>query len=121
MEDGEIAEVLALLAEAGAVDDESFARRYAEDKRELAGWGPERIRAALEDRGVAPEHVDAALGGDDPDVQLERATSLLATRGLRCTSERERNRALGLLVRRGYSLELAYEAIRRTERLSEAA
>lgn len=121
MEDGEIAEVLALLAEAGAVDDESFARRYAEDKRELAGWGSERIRAALERRGVGREHVDAALAGDDDELQLERATSLIAARGLTCASERDRDRALGLLVRRGYPLELAYEAVRRAERHSEAA
>ena len=31
---------------------------------------------------------------------------------MRCDSERERERALGLLVRRGYPLELAYEAVR---------
>ena len=44
------------LIEAGALDDERFARRYAEDKRELRGWGPERIREALAARGVAERH-----------------------------------------------------------------
>ena len=39
----EIEEVIALLIEAGAIDDAGFARRYAEDKRQLAGWGPDRI------------------------------------------------------------------------------
>jgi len=121
VEEAEIAEVLALLAEAGAVDDRSFARRYAEDKRELAGWGPERIRTALEGRGVSREDVEAALAGDDSDTQLERAARLIAGRGFSCASERERERALGLLVRRGYPLELAYEAVRQMERLSEAA
>jgi regulatory protein len=87
----------------------------------LAGWGPDRIVKALEGRGVAPEHVEAALGGDDEPAQLERATSLLADRGMSCGSERERERALGLLVRRGYPLELAYEAVRTTERRSQAA
>ena len=43
VEDAEIEEVIALLAEAGAIDDASFARRYADDKRLLAGWGPDRI------------------------------------------------------------------------------
>ena len=39
-----------------------------------------------------------------------------------CTGERERERALGLLVRRGYPLELAYDAVRAAERrLGEAA
>jgi regulatory protein len=116
VEEAEIEEVIALLAEAGAIDDASFARRYAEDKRLLAGWGPDRITRALEGRGVAPEYIEAALGAEDDSAELERATSVLLDRGLSCGSERERERALGLLVRRGYPLELAYEAVRAAER-----
>jgi regulatory protein len=114
----EIEEVIALLIEAGAIDDESFARRYAEDKRQLAGWGPERISASLESRGVPRVQIEAALAGEDADDQLQRAISLLGDRGMSCANERERERALGLLVRRGYSLELAYEAVRTVERPS---
>jgi regulatory protein len=119
--EGEIEEVIALLAEAGAINDASFARRYAEDKRTLAGWGPDRIARSLEARGVAREHVEAALAGEDEEGQLDRAISLLSDRGIACTSERERERALGLLVRRGYALELAYEAVRAVERGSAEA
>ena len=55
IQDAEIEEVVALLAEAGAIDDASFARRYADDKRLLAGWGPDRIVRALEGRsGCGP-------------------------------------------------------------------
>jgi regulatory protein len=114
--EAEVDEVIALLAEAGAIDDASFARRYAADKRELAGWGPERIAQALEGRGVAREHVEVALAGEDEAGQLERAVALLGDRGIRCASERERRRALSLLIRRGYSKELAYEAVRAAER-----
>lgn len=121
VEKAEIEEVIALLAEAGAVDDASFARRYAADKRELAGWGPERIARALEGRGVAHERIEAALSADDEASQLERAVALLGDRGISCRSERERQRALALLVRRGYSKELAYEAVRAAERLADAA
>lgn len=122
VEDPEIDEVIALLAEAGAIDDAGFAQRYAADKRLLAGWGPDRIAKTLQGRGVAREHIESALGGDDESAQLERATSLLLDRGMSCTGERERERALGLLVRRGYPLELAYDAVRAAERrLGEAA
>jgi regulatory protein len=121
VEEVEIEEVIVLLVEAGAIDDASFARRYAEDKRQLAGWGPDRISTALRGRGVPRQHIEAALGGEDEDAQLERAAALLADRGMSCASERERERALGLLVRRGYPLELAYEAVRRVERLADAA
>jgi regulatory protein len=116
VEETEIEDVVALLSEAGAVDDASFARCYAQDKRQLAGWGPDRIAKALEDRGVDREHVEAALKGDDESSQLERAVSLLGAREMACATEQERERALGLLVRRGYALELAYEAVRSAER-----
>jgi hypothetical protein len=60
--------------------------------------------------------------GDDESAQLERATQLLVARGMGAGGERERERALGLLVRRGYPLELAYDAVRDAERrLREAA
>jgi regulatory protein len=119
--ESEIEEVIALLMEAGAIDDASFAHRYAEDKRNLAGWGPDRITKALEGRGVAREHIEAALEGEDAETQLERAVALLGDRGMACADERERERALGLLVRRGYALELAYEAVRKVGRLADAA
>jgi regulatory protein len=119
--EAEVEEVIALLAEAGAIDDASFARRYAADKRELAGWGPERIAAALEGRGVTREHIEAAVCVEDEERQLERAVALLGTRGIRCGSERERQRGLALLIRRGYAKELAYEAVRAAERLADAA
>jgi regulatory protein len=119
--EAEIDDVIAVLTEAGAIDDASFARRYAEDKVSLAGWGPDRIASSLENRGVSREHIEAALGGDDQDALLERAVSLLGERGMFCVDGRERERALGLLVRRGYPLELAYEAVRQAERLADAA
>ena len=118
MAEVEIEEVIALLMEAGAIDDASFARRYAEDKRSLAGWGPDRIIASLESRGVGRAHIEAALAGEGAEEQLERAVALLGDRGYSCTDERERERALGLLVRRGYPLELAYDAVRSVERPS---
>lgn len=114
----EIEEVIALLMEAGAIDDAGFARRYAEDKRALAGWGPDRIAAALESRGVTRPHIEAALEGEDAEAQLERAVALLGDRGMACADKRERERALGLLVRRGYPLELAYDAVRTVGRPS---
>jgi SOS response regulatory protein OraA/RecX len=71
---------------------------------------------------VAGEHIEAALAEEDLAAELDRAVALLGERGIRCDSERERRRGLALLVRRGYSKELAYEAVRAAERgLGEAA
>jgi regulatory protein len=104
--------VVTRLTEDGALDDERFALRYAEDKRELVGWGAERIRDALLARGIAPEHIEAAVAADSASMQVERASELLARRERGLESESDKVSALGFLTRRGYSYEIAHEAIR---------
>jgi regulatory protein len=112
----DVGTAIARLTELGELDDRRFATRFAEDKRDLRGWGPERIRETLAGRGIAIELIDSALGADGYAEQLARAEGLLARRGPPPTTDAERARALAFLTRRGYDLELAYEVIRRSER-----
>lgn len=104
--------VEALLA-SGALDDGRFASRFAADKRELGGWGAERIRSALLQRGISSEEIEAALAEDGDE--LERAERVLRGRRLDLGDDRGRGRALAMLVRLGYDADLAYEAVRRAE------
>lgn len=113
---GEVEEALARLRAAGAVDDHAFARRYAEDKRELAGWGPGRIREALARRGIEAHLIEEALAGEGAGAELERAIGLLERRGRPADDEPSRARALAFLARRGFDSELAYDAVRGFER-----
>ena len=112
-EHADINTAIARLTEVGELDDRRFAARFAEDKRELQGWGPERIREALAGRGIPRELVDLALGEDGHAEQLARATSLLERRAQPVATDGERGRALAYLTRRGYEYDLAYEAVRR--------
>lgn len=116
IDEAEIAEALARLSESGAIDDRRFAVGFAEDKRELAGWGSQRIREALLGRGVGAEHVDAALGADEPRAELDRAVAVLARRAAPLADDADRGRALRLLIGRGYPLETAQEAVHARER-----
>lgn len=114
--EGELVEdVITELVEVGELDDERFAFAYAEDKRDLSGWGAERIEAALVDRGLGRGLAERAAA-EPWDAQLNRAVELLATRQDDLAEESERARALSFLTRRGYGYELAYDAIRRSER-----
>lgn len=113
--ESEVADVVDHLVSAGALDDTRFAERFAEDKRTISGWGAERIAAALRERGVAEADVELALSADDGEAEVERAAELIGRRGIDLGDDRGRNRAFGLLVRRGYGSETAYEAIRRAE------
>ena len=112
----EVEEVVDRLVSSGVLDDARYARRYAEDKRELRRWGSERIRAALLDRGIDPADAEAALADAGQEQEIERAVELLRDRDASLEDALERQRALGALVRRGYDSEVAYEAIRRTRR-----
>jgi regulatory protein len=108
---------IAELERQGYLDDERYARRYAEDRCTLDGWGDERIARRLHEAGVAPDVVGAALGGRAPAEAHAAAVALLERRvRARPRSDRERERALGLLVRRGYDVELAHRAVRAFER-----
>jgi regulatory protein len=104
------------LSAIGELDDERFARRYAEDKRDLRGWGADRIREALAAKGLDRATIDAAVGNATADEELGRAIALLERRGEPAVDEASRLRALGFLARRGYESELAYEAVRAYER-----
>ena len=99
------------------LDDERFAQRFAEDRRRLDGWGTDRIERRLIALGVEPAVASGAtLAGDGHD-ELAAALEVLRGRVRRPPrTDRERDRALGGLARRGYELELAYAAVRAFER-----
>jgi regulatory protein len=108
---------IAVLAEQGYLDDARYAQRFAEDRRTIDAWGAQRIRQRLVANGVAAEHVEAALGERRAAEELEAAVAVLERRLAGApANDRERERALALLVRRGYDLELAYDAVRAFER-----
>ena len=103
---------VAELAEAGYLDDARYAQRFAEDRRELDGWGSERIAQRLAAAGVDRDLVAAAVADRDDAGELDAALALLHRRFATLETDRDRDRALGMLVRKGYDLELAYDAIR---------
>ncbi len=106
--------VVGELLDGGFLDDAGFAERFADDRRRLDAWGSERIARRLRELGVASEHIAAAVGEQDRDDELEAAVALLRRRVPTVpATPRERDRALGMLVRKGYELELAYDALRR--------
>lgn len=105
------------LVEQGYLDDARFARLFVQDKRALEQWGSERIKRALLIRGIDRDLADAALaeGGGEREAmsELDRALEVLRQRFAAAPrGRRERERALGLLLRKGYEPELAIEALR---------
>jgi regulatory protein len=85
---------------------------FVQDKRELEQWGRKRIKRGLLARGIERELVDAAIEQEGAGGDLDRALDLLRGRFPSPPRERrERDRALGVLLRKGYDSELALEAL----------
>ena len=113
--------VLALVAQ-GYLDDARFAQLFAQDKRALEQWGNERIMLVLRQRGVEPELIDEALSapgdldeqadGETPRDELDRARAVLRRRfAVPPRDRRERDRAIGILLRKGYEPDMVLEAL----------
>jgi regulatory protein len=114
--------VVEILGEQGFLNDSRFARLFVADKRTLEQWGSERIRRGLLSRGIERHLADAALAEDatgagigdeeEPESELDRALAVLRRRFPKPPEDRrDRNRALGMLMRKGYESELALDAL----------
>jgi regulatory protein len=136
----EIEVVLAELLELGYLDDARYARVFTQDKRALEAWGNERIARVLGERGVDRELAEAALSEPNgsasadavgeaderdwvaaADGEFGRALALLARRFPAGPAERrDRERAFGVLARKGYESETAADAVREWARRAAA-
>jgi regulatory protein len=123
VDEGTADEVIESLIEQRFLDDARYARLFAEDKRELEEWGSERIERGLLTRGIDREVVADVLAAlPDGDSELDRALSLLRRRFPAAPqNRRDRDRALGVLLRKGYDSELALDALAAHARGAEAA
>jgi regulatory protein len=112
VEAGTAEDAVRTLTELAYLDDARFAVRFAQDKRELEAWGAERIERRLSALGVDRDHIRAALADQEAGTELGRAMTLLRRRFPALTNDRRsRDRALGVLLRKGYEPDLALEAL----------
>ena len=112
IDDAGVDAAVAALLDQGVLDDARFARLFVEDKRELEQWGNERIRRTLTERGIDRELIEQSLIPDQEETELDRAITLLRRRFPDPPRDRrERERALGVLLRKGYDSELALDAL----------
>lgn len=115
-------EVMARIDRAGLIDDESFARDWVQQRRDLRALGDEALRRELEAKQVDDHWIDAALGSGDADEE-QRCRELVRSRighrdRERLRSERDgahrrrlSRRLDALLTRKGYPGSLAVHVI----------
>ncbi|WP_394214525.1 regulatory protein RecX [Brachybacterium vulturis] len=114
-------EAMARLDRAGLIDDETFARDWVQQRRELRALGDAALRRELETKQVEAQWIDAALGGDTDEER--RCRELVRSRighrdreQLRSERDGTHRRRLSrrldaLLTRKGYPGSLAVHVI----------
>ena len=114
-ESREVDEVLLRLERVGLIDDEAFARQLAEHRFGVKRSGSRSVTRELLGKGVSAAVVTSVVG-EARESEEERAAALAASRAPRLTSvdpAKAFNRLSSLLMRRGYSPEVARSAARR--------
>lgn len=113
VEPSAIEHALTQLTSYGYLDDARFAQQFADDKRLLEEWGADRIERRLAALGVPADLVREAVATRDRAGEAAAAMALLRRRFPQLGDDpRERARAQGVLVRKGYDAELAWDMVR---------
>jgi regulatory protein len=103
-----VAEVVERFTELELVDDARFAELWIRT-RTTAGFGPQRIRRELREKGIPDDIVAAYLEQSQDSDLVANARSMLSSAPLDTKAERER--ALRKLVRKGFDFSTALKAI----------
>jgi regulatory protein len=114
-EPNEVQDVLARLERVGLVDDEAFARQYAEQRFGARKEGSRGVEQGLRAAGIAPALAAIAAEGASDDDE-DRAAELARSRASRLSGvapQKAFARLSSLLMRRGYSPEIARSAARK--------
>jgi regulatory protein len=114
-EAGEVEDVLIRLELVGLVDDEAFARQFAEHRFGSRKEGSRAVMQGLRAAGIASSLAEA-VGKDAPGDDEERAADLARSRVSRLSgvpAEKAFARLSSLLMRRGYGPEIARSAARK--------
>ncbi|HEX5937321.1 MAG TPA: regulatory protein RecX [Actinomycetota bacterium] len=111
----EVSDVLGRLERVGLIDDEAFARQYAEHRFGSRKEGSRAVANGLRAAGIAAG-LAVAVSEEAPDDEEERALELARTRAARLAGvdpAKAFARLSSLLMRRGYGPEIARSAARK--------
>jgi regulatory protein len=105
-----IQSAVSALLRLGYLDDEKFARLWAESRIRLRAFGKRRIERELRTKGVDPEIVRETLSGvfaDDQEIDIaERAAARKIQSMSSLDRETQRRRLAGFLERKGFPYDV---------------
>jgi regulatory protein len=107
--------VLDRFVEVGLIDDEEYARMWADSRQRTKGSARSVLRQELRAKGIDDDAIAGALDGIDDDAERARARQLVDAK-LRSTARWEpavrQRRLVAMLMRRGYRQNVALGVVR---------
>jgi regulatory protein len=115
IEDGIAADILSRFEAVGLVDDEAFAAAWVDSRHRGRGVGPRKLEHELRHRGVDQRLTAESLSTITPEEERATARALIQVRlagTRRQPAQRRARRLAGILARKGYSPQVAYDVVR---------
>ena len=97
------------------VNDERFVKSFVRGKVSQSGWGMNKIRLHLIQKGIAKELIDEALGQTDEEVYRQRLIDILKTKAktVKAASDFKKKRKLAAYaMQKGFEGNLVWEVLK---------
>ena len=97
------------------VNDERYAKAFVRGKVNQSGWGVNKIRFHLMQKGIDKDLIDEALGQTDEEVYRQRLIEILKTKAktMKADSDFEKKRKLAAYaMQKGFEGSLVWETIK---------
>ena len=97
------------------VNDERYAKSFVRGKVNQSGWGLNKIRFHLMQKGIDKELIDEALGQTDEEVYRQRLIDILNTKAktVKAANDYEKKRKLAAYaMQKGFEGNLVWEVLK---------
>ena len=111
----EKAKILDYLLDNRFVNDERFAKSFVRGKVNQSGWGVNKIRFHLIQKGIDKDIIEEALGQTDEEVYRQRLIEILKTKAktIKADSDFEKKRKLAAYaMQKGFEGSLVWEVLK---------
>ena len=108
-------EILNYLLDNRFVDNERFTKAFVRGKINQSGWGLNKIRFHLIQKGIDKDLIDEALSQSDEEVYRQRLVEVLKAKAktVKAENDFERNRKLAAYaMQRGFEAGLVWEVLK---------
>jgi len=108
-------EILQYLIDNRFVNDERFAKAFVKGKVNQSGWGLNKIRFHLSQKGITKDIIEEALQGIDDEVYRQRLVGLLQAKAktIKAENEFEKKRKLAAYaLQKGFETGLVWDVLK---------